>query len=139
MDIVDFYDEKFMQSDAYKNFVVKNPGVGYLNIRAYAANQAIPISGLKIIVSQEIEGLKVIFFEGFTDSSGTINKIGLPAPLVNENDLEAPKVSKYDIEAIYDKNKVDLLFKINIYPNILVIQNINIVPDVRLGDDIYGY
>ena len=48
-------DQDFVNSMEYQEFIADNPSRGYLNIRAYAASQAIPIVGLKIIVSKNIE------------------------------------------------------------------------------------
>ena len=139
MNIVDYNDKKFLESEAFKEFIKNNPSKGYLNIRAYAANQAIPVSGLKVIVSKDIDNNKVIFYEGLTDNSGLINSISLPAPSINKDDTLIPNVIKYDVEAKYEKDNIDLFFKINIYSNINVYQNINIVPDIRLWNGgIYG-
>jgi len=139
LNIVNFNDADFTNTKEYKDFVKQNPSKGYLSIRAYAANQAVPISGLRVIVSQNFGNTKVIFFQGTTDNSGTINQIALPAPESGNNDLVAPRVAKYDIEALYDKSNIDLFFKINIYSNIQVVQDINIVPEIRLfGGNIYG-
>ena len=139
MNTVNFDDEKFINTEIYNNFKKANPGKGYLSVRAYAARQAIPISGVKVIVSKQLGNTKVIFFEGLTDNSGVINQIALPAPESNIDDLVVPKVSIYDVEALYDKSNIDLLFKVNMYANVQVIQNINIVPEMRLfGGTIYG-
>ena len=131
-DILKYNNEQIINSNAYKMFIKNNPSVGYLNIRAFAANRAIPISGLKIIVSKEINNYKVVFYEGYTDNSGIINAITLPAPTSDKDDLIAPNMEKYDVEAIYDKNKTDLHFVVNIYSNIQVIQDINIIPENRM-------
>ena len=126
-------DENLINSIEYRNFLKNNPSRGYLNIRAYAASQAIPISGLKVNVSTNIGNNKVIFFEGSTNSSGIIGGIALPAPTLNPNDLEAPSKTEYEIEAIYTPDNLDKTYKVNIYENVSVIQNISIVPDTNLG------
>ena len=130
MNSVNFNDPQFINSQSYQNFIKQNPGKGYLNIRAYAANSAIPISGLQITVSKTIDNLKVIFFEGATDNSGIISQIALPAPLLNTNNMEIPASTEYDIVATKETQK--LFFKISMYSDIQVIQNINLVEDLRL-------
>ena len=56
-------DKEFLNSNSYKEFLNENPGIGYLNIRAYSANQAIPVKGVKILVNKKINGYNVNFFE----------------------------------------------------------------------------
>lgn len=136
MDFIDFNDPNFINTNAYKNFIDKNKSVGYLNIRAYAANAAIPISGLNITISKVINNEKVIFFEGATDSSGIINRITLPTPILSKNDLKIPESEEYDIMAVYENQS--LYFKVLMYSNIVVNQNINIVPNMRLDGKNYG-
>ena len=127
-------DESLINSLEYKDFLINNPSRGYLSIRAYAASQAIPISGLKIIVSSIIGDSKVIFFEGSTNSSGMIGNISLPAPLLNSNDLETPSKTEYEISATYIPENLNKIYKVNIYENVSVIQNINIIPNTNFKD-----
>ena len=136
MNTVYFYDENFNKSDTYKNYISNNPQNGFLSIRAYAANAAIPISGLEIKVSKVIDNYKVIFYEGKTDNSGLISNISLPAPIVNPNTEEIPLSQDYDILAIYEDQK--LYFNIKVYSNIQVNQNINVIPEMRLDGSSYG-
>ena len=75
MDIVSINDKDYVNTDSYKSFMKSNNGYGYLRIRASAASQAIPISGVKVIVSKMIDNKKVVFFEGETDTSGMIMQI----------------------------------------------------------------
>lgn len=136
MNNVNFNDVNFIKSDTYKNFALENPGQGFLNIRAYAANSAIPISGLNVTVSKVIDNIKVIFFEGATDNSGIIRQIALPTPTISSNDQEVPASIDYEVEAKYEEQ--NLVFIIKMYSNIQVNQNINIVPELRLDGSFYG-
>ena len=124
-------DENFKNTSLYQNFINANPSQGFLKIRAYAASQALPISNLKIVVSKIIESNKIIFFEGITNSSGVIERIVLPAPKLDQNNLDAPNSTTYDIEATYQDNNSADSYKVSIYENIYVIQTINIVPDLN--------
>ena len=121
-----------MNNDIYKKFIKENPGSGNLRIRAYAANGAVPISNLKIIVSKTIDGNKIKFFEGVTNESGIISRIVLPAPITNPDNLISPNSTTYDITASY--NNIDLLYKINMYDDVCVVQNISVVPDMGMGE-----
>ena len=138
MNIVNINDKSFLETETYKNFIKDNPGSGRLMIRAFSAGGAIPISNLKIVISKVINNTKVIFFQGETDISGMIEKLTLPTPQENPNDLIAPKYISYDIEAIYEPNKTDKFYVVNMYNNTCVVQNINIVPEINRGNDYYG-
>ena len=126
-------DENFVNSQVYQDFLRANPSEGYLKIRAFAASQAIPISGLNIVVSKVIDNNNVIFFEGVTNESGVIEKITLPAPKLSESNLVAPNGIVYDITATYTNNNISGVYKVNIYEGIYVVQTISIVPDTTLG------
>lgn len=132
MNTVNINDENFTNSKTYQDFLKQNPSQGYLKIRAYAANQAIPISGLKVIVSKNIDNNNVVFFDGNTNNSGVIEKITLPTPKLNESNLTVPNGTEYDIIATYVPHNVKQLYKVNMYEGVCVIQNINIVPDLNI-------
>ena len=80
MNNYNIYDENYTNTDSYQKFLEENPGRGTLRIKASAASEAIPISGLKIVVSKEIDDDIIIFFEGYTDESGLIERISLHHP-----------------------------------------------------------
>lgn len=128
MNTLNFNDETFMSTNTYKEYIKNNPSIANLNIRTSAASNAIPISNVRIIVSKIIDGNKIIFFDGLTDDSGMINDIKLPTPAINPDDLEAPNGTLYDIEAVYEQDNIDRFYKVLMYPDICVVQNINIVP-----------
>ena len=125
-------DPEFVNSALYQSFLKANAGTGSLNIRAYAANQAIPISDLKIIITYNIQDNNVTFFEGTTNQSGVIENIKLPAPSAQINNLDAPLSMEYQIRAIYEPDNLDRVYKINMYDKVIVIQNISIVPDMSI-------
>lgn len=131
MNTFNINDLNFINSETYENFIIKNPSSGNLRVRAYAASGAIPISGLKVVVSKVIDNNNVIFYEGYTNSSGVIDRIPLPAPKLDTDDLNIPNFTTYDIVATYIPDNVNLLFKVNMYEDVYVVQNINIVPDMN--------
>lgn len=132
MNNVSLDDKEFLNSNAYMNFINDNPGIGYLKIRAYSANQAIPVKGLKIFVNKKINGYNVNFFEGYTNESGVIENISLPTPIINSNDLVAPKSTSYEINATLNDETI-LNFIVNVYDKLYVIQNISVVPKMNMG------
>ena len=125
-------DENFINSDTYKKFIEENPTYGYLNIRAFTANQAVPIANLKITIKKVIDNNNVIFFDGYTNSSGVIEMISLPAPKLSSNDLNTPNKSTYEIIAI-SSNNISRVYNVNIYEDVLVIQNINLPPNMNIS------
>lgn len=126
MNNVNITDSNFISTIVYKNFMIENTGRGILNIRASFANQALPITNLKVVVSKEIENYNVIFYEGVTNISGLIEKISLPTPPKENDDLIAPKNTTYKITTLYNNRKYT--YVVNMYDGICVVQNINIVP-----------
>ena len=118
-------DKDFVNSELYKNFINENPSIGFLKIRAFAASQAVPISGMNVQVSKDIDGNKVIFFSGVTNESGVIERISLPVPRSSDN-LMMPVLTTYDINTEY--GGIDRLYKVNVYDDIYVVQNINVTP-----------
>ena len=126
MNNVNITDSNFISTIVYKKFMIENTGRGILNIRASFANQAIPITNLKVVVSKEIENYNVIFYEGVTNISGLIEKISLPTPPKENDDLIAPKNTTYKITTLY--NNREYTYVVNMYDGICVVQNINIVP-----------
>ena len=126
MNNVNITDSNFISTIVYKNFMIENTGRGILNIRASFANQALPITNLKVVVSKKIENYNVIFYEGVTNISGLIEKISLPTPPKENDDLIAPKNTTYKITTLY--NNREYTYVVNMYDGICVVQNINIVP-----------
>ena len=126
MNNVNITDSNFISTIVYKKFMIENTGRGILNIRASLANQALPITNLKVVVSKEIENYNVIFYEGVTNISGLIEKISLPTPPKENDDLIAPKNTTYKITTLY--NNREYTYVVNMYDGICVVQNINIVP-----------
>ena len=121
----------FINSNLYKQYIKDNPKVGFLKIRAYAASEAIPISGLSVTVSKVINGNNIIFFEGITDKSGIIEEIALPTPTLKSDDLIAPNGVEYTINTLYKKDNIEGTYKVNIYENVYVVQTVRIVPKMN--------
>ena len=124
-------DKDFVNSDLYRSFLNSNPSLGFLKIRAYAASGAVPISGMRVIVSKDIGGNKVIFFDGMTNESGVIEKISLPVPRMSSDNMISPVITSYDIDTSYEGES--RLYKVNMYDNIYVVQNINVTPNISYG------
>ena len=133
MNTYNFNDPIFRESALYRDYLNENPTTGYLRIRAYAASQAIPISNLKITVSRVVDNNRIIFFEGNTNESGIIERIELPTPRLDPNNLDVPSRATYEINASYEPDNVSRVYLVNLYENVYVVQTINIVPTTNNG------
>ena len=126
-------DENFKNSKMYQDYLNENPGTGNLRVRTYAARGAIPISGVRIVISKIIDNFEFVFFEGVTDESGLIERIPLPTPILNTDDTIVPSKQTYELTATYEKDNIKKTYEINMYDGICVVQNINIVYNMQGG------
>ena len=133
MKTYNFDDPIFKESQLYKDFINDNSGYGYLRIRAYAASGALPISGLRVIVSKVVDDNKIVFFDGVTNNSGIVEKITLPTPKLDTDNQLVPRTITYDIEAIYEPDNIERMYLVNMYENVYAVQNINVVPTINNG------
>ena len=121
-----YIDENLINSSEYQEFIRNNPSYGSLTIRVSTASGAIPISNLKVTISTVIGKNNVIFFEGYSDSSGIIESISLPAPRLNQDDLVIPNGTTYNILATYVPDNLSKNFEVDIYEGVNVVQKINV-------------
>lgn len=120
--------ETIYDSQKYPNFVKENPATGVLKVQVFSANQAFPLPDVEIDVWKEIDGDKVMFFRGVTDSSGIIDNIILPATVAKKN-IDSPgdiTYTPYTLTAIYPKTGMKKDYEIGIFDNLKVIQPIRI-------------
>lgn len=120
-------DSDFLNSELYQNFKNINNGIGWLKIRIYKASEAVPIEGVKVNIYTTFQNQKIFFYQGETDNSGTIEKISLPAPNI-ENDLIAPPTIIYTIEIAYENIKET--YDVRVYEGVCVMQSINLNTDI---------
>ena len=131
MKIVNYYDEAFKRTNDYLEFKSLNPGVGRLKIRAFAVNEALPVSNVHVVVSCIFHDLKIVFFDGVTDSSGMTEVVELPTPSTNIDDLVAPLAINYEVESEDVEMNDKQSFVVKMYNGICVVQNIVIVPSME--------
>ncbi len=116
-----WFDES---NEKFSDFLKENPGYGYLKVRASMIDEAIPISDVKVIVSLNLNDEDIIFYDGKTDESGVTEKIKLPTPVLDDNNLVKPNKIIYTLDVTYKDFKKD--YKVSMYEGICVVQNINI-------------
>lgn len=128
--------EEFMQTEAYKKFIEENPAIGSLKIQAFTAYQAIPIPDTEILITKKINDQQILFFKGYTDSSGIIENIELPAPpSLSSNELEAaPAYTIYDLTAINEGYETIKRYEIGMFGDIKVIQYVKMTPQIELTE-----
>ena len=131
-----YYDKEFMKTSLYQEFIQNNQGSGNLKIRAYAAREALPLEGLHIVVSTKYLDNTIIFFDGYTDSSGMIEKLILPAPVLNQDNLIIPLSTIYEIKADDIMNSIDQKFSVSMYDGVCVVQNINFIPESGVENNV---
>lgn len=132
--------EEFSKTDDYQGFVGVNPEQGSLKVMAFTAYQAIPIENAEIIITKEIGGNNVLFFRGYTDSSGIIDNITLPAPTsgYDDNSFQTSSTTSYKLTAIKDKYDSVKQYIINMIGDVKVLQYIKMTPITDKGETING-
>ena len=132
--------EEFSKTDDYQGFVGVNPEQGSLKVMAFTAYQAIPIENAEIIITKEIGGNNVLFFRGYTDSSGIIDNITLPAPTCgyDDNSFQTSSTTSYKLTAIKDKYDSVKQYIINMIGDVKVLQYIKMTPITDKGETING-
>ncbi len=133
--------EEFKNTEDYKKFMEENPEMGYLKVNVYTAYKAVPIPNTEILITKTINNNNVIFFQGITNSSGSIENITLPAPKnVSLITKEAPpSYTLYDLTAVHKGYSLAKKSSIGIIGEMKVIQNIKMNPEIDFkGVDTLG-
>lgn len=127
--------EEEFNSENYADYLKDNPGSGLLRVQVFTANQAFPLENVEIKVYKEIDGKRVVFYTGLTDSSGIIDNINLPTKEVKEVVESAADITATDyiIEAKYPKTSVTQEYVVSIYDDLKVIQPIRFSSVVNGG------
>lgn len=132
MTLISFED--FKKLDEYQKFSNENPDNGYLKVEAFTAYGAIPVPNTQIIITKDIGNYKVIFFQGYTDSSGMISNIELPAPVavLTSTTEEIPEYTVYDLTAIHEGYESIKKYSIGMFGGVNIIQYVKMSPEVVL-------
>ena len=138
---MDYYfdSEEFKNTSIYKNFDNLHTGKGILKIEASTASEAYPLSDVKITIYKNLDGNKVIFYEGITNGSGIIDWIILPTRKMNDEveDVSDILYTTYDLVAKDNKYNVEKKYDVSIFDNVKVIQPVTFpVTDLIEGDSI---
>ena len=122
--------DEFKDSDDYGDFIKDNPSLGNFKVQVSMGSGGIPVDGVEVLVTKDINGKKVLFFKGETDDSGMIDNIKVPAPksMTDFSFKEFPGHTDYDLSIICKKHNVIKEFVLQAYGDVKAIQNVNIVP-----------
>ena len=123
--------DEFQKTTEYQNFKRENPSVGSLRVNVFAANVAIPLENVNIVITKKVGNYQVLFFDGFTDSSGIIDNIVLPAPDISSNNMEVPGYTFYDLNASREGYQEVEQYEIAMFGNTKVIQYVKLMPEVN--------
>lgn len=125
----------------FPEFARDNTATGILKVQVSGANQAFPLPDVEIEVWKEINGEKVEFYKGVTDSSGIIDNIILPAKESKKDISSASDIvyTSYILTVTYPKTNFKKDYNVGIFDNIKVIQpvRISVIPELGTGD-FYG-
>lgn len=132
--------EEFKNSNEYQDFIKNNPSTGTLKVFAYTAYKALPLEEVNIVITKNIGNNIVTFYSGFTDSSGIIDNIVLPAPITNfESDYNnLPKETVYTLKAYLDGYEDIDNYVIPIYGGTKMIQYVKMIGAINIGGDTSG-
>ena len=127
--------EEFQKTDVYPAFAKQNSDVGYLKVQAFMADQAIPIPDVEILITKEIGDDVVIFFRGYTDSSGIIDNITLPAPAdtYNVSTETFSEFEVYDLTAVKESFQTLKKYTIGMFGGLKALQYIKMIPMIQGG------
>lgn len=128
MNEINFNSDEFKDTSSYTEFMNENQGEGILKIQAYTADQAFPLENVLINIYHVIDGKKVLFFSGITDSSGIIDNINLPTVKL-KNDISSSDdiyYTTYEIDANYPKSGISKIYDVGILDNVKAIQPVRI-------------
>lgn len=126
--------EEFKKTESYQKFIEENPATGTLKVEVFTAYKAVPIPDTEILVTKDIDGKRVLFFRGRTDSSGMISNIELPSPKEDKNFKpgDNAQYTMYDVTAIHEGFERIKKYDVAIFGDTGVIQYIKMISDINM-------
>lgn len=126
-------EEAEVSEGTYAEFLKKNPKSGSLKIQTFAAQQALPVEGAKVIVSKTFADGQKIFYSLTTDRNGIADDILLSAPdkALSLDTSETPlPYAEYDVTVEHPNYRNITLHQVQIFDGIKSIQPIIMIPVV---------
>ncbi len=114
----------------YREFEENNKGRGSLKIQVYAGSEAFPIANANVIVSKTFPEGKTEIYNLYTDISGIVDNMALPAP--NKNLSEQPNDSMpyatYDVVVTHPYYVNTTFENLPIFDTVKSIQMVPMIP-----------
>lgn len=119
-------NDTLYDSKNYPDFASQNTGSGLLKVQVFTANQAFPLKDVDITIYKDIDGKRVVFYEGVTDSSGIIDNISLPTKEMKSDVESADDIvfTTYNITAKNINTNETKDYVIYIFNDVKIIQPI---------------
>lgn len=120
-------------SSNYDEFLQENQGEGTLKVKVTTAQSAMPMSNVRIVISKDIGNKETVFYSLFTDQSGIIDNMSLPAPIREYSDSPDSKFlpyTIYDISLYINETELPLKETVEIFDGVKSIKNVEVVPIV---------
>lgn len=126
--------EEFMKTEAYSSFIKENSEMGQLKVMAFTAHQGLPIENAEVVITKNIDTNRILFFRGFTNSSGIIDNINLPAPPSGYNS-QTEEINNYTIYDLYVTHPEYEPFQhiVGMFGDLKVIQYAKLIPNIQMG------
>ena len=95
---------------------------------------------LKLLLLKKSGVITLLFFRGYTDSSGIIDNITLPAPTsgYDDNSFQTSSTTSYRLTAMKDNYDCLKQYIINMIGDVKVLQYIKMIPIADEGETING-
>lgn len=105
--------------------------LGALKVQVFMAGRAYPVSSANVIITGRD---KKVYFDGFTDTNGAIERLLLPAPKkqFSQSPQVMPPYAQYDIFVSHPRFQSRKYLGVPVFAGVESIQNIQLLP---LGTD----
>lgn len=114
---------------------MKYDSQGFIQISAYTAGGALPVSDVTVRISGNEEANNGIEYSVLTDRNGLTDVIALPTPKASYSlapgALEQP-YAKYDVEASKDGFYSKKIYDVSVFSGIKAILPLEMIPDAGL-------
>lgn len=130
-----YYNDNEAEYESFDEFLNANPKNGFLRVRSFAADEAMPIPNARVVVTCRINNSPHVFYDQLTDSNGVVFGLLLPAPDkgLSSYPTALRPYALYDVEVSHP-DFVSVFFKgILIFDGIETIQLAQLVPLAQAG------
>ena len=129
-DAPEVLDQSVPEPMTYQEFLRRNRSVGELKIEASLGQGAVPIEGVRITVYKRFTDGPRRFYTLWTDSSGMVNGILLPAPdrSLSERPSNQRPYAVYEVSAEHPDFERMVFPQTPVFPGITSIQKVRLVP-----------